>query len=73
MIGCVVEKRRGTLTRGESCIQAAFRDNSMASIVHNSLEKLEYVAGMFENDLHARGRCAACVWQDNFVRSILKA
>ena len=73
MIDGIVEKRLGTLTRGESCIQAEFRDNCMASVVHNSLEKLEYVAGMFENDVHARGRCAACVWQDNFVRSIRKA
>ena len=71
MIHCIVEKRRGTLTRGESCIQAAFGDNSMASVVYNSLEKSEHVAGMFENDLYALRRCTACVRPDNFVRSIL--
>ena len=47
MIDCVVENDVGVLTCGESCIQAAFGDNSMASVVHNSLEKSEYVAGMF--------------------------
>ena len=35
IIDCVIENRRRKLTRGESCIQAAFGDNSMASVLHN--------------------------------------